>query len=72
MKRKNRDQEPKRATFIYENYKKEVSLRTVVPVKFYWGSTSYYPKEQWLLEARDIDKKAMRIFALKNIRCWVT
>ncbi len=53
--------------FYYVNYKGKLSLRRVQPTQLWFGSTEYHPQEQWLLEARDLDKDAKRDFALKDI-----
>jgi len=53
--------------FEYRNWKGRSSLRCVLPTKIYWGSTEYHKQEQWLMEAYDLDKKALRTFAVTDI-----
>lgn len=54
----------------YTNWKGERSTRTILPIRIYWGSNEWHKENQWLLEAHDIDKKAVRNFALKDIHSW--
>lgn len=53
--------------FKYKNWEGKTSIRHIIPEKIYFGSTKWHLKEQWLLEAYDLDKKEKRIFALKEI-----
>lgn len=57
----------------YRNHKGETAVRRIVPypnrpVEF--GSNRWHPTPQWLLYAWDLDKKAERTFALKDIQSW--
>lgn len=54
-------------TFFYKNHRGERALRTVIPMTLRWGRTEYYPEDQWLLDAYDMDKNDFRTFALSNI-----
>ena len=58
------------AKFNYKNYKNIINERVVNPIKLYYGNTKWYPDNQWLLEAYDIEKKDIKIFAMKNIQKW--
>ena len=53
--------------FRYKNHRGETSQRRVKPLRIYWGNTEYHPDSQWLLEAFDEDKKALRDFAMADI-----
>jgi len=56
--------------FRYRNYKGDVSVRHVVPNAhrpLVWSSNKYHPQKQWLLRAYDVDKRAVRTFAVKDI-----
>lgn len=55
---------------LYCNHQNEVAIRNICPIQFYWGSTTFYPAEQWLLRCDDMDKCIERTFALKNILAW--
>ena len=61
---------PKWVGFRYKNWKGEIGLRRVYPLKIWWGKTDWHPMEQWFLEAFDIDKQDTRSFALKDITNW--
>ncbi|HCT64365.1 MAG TPA: hypothetical protein DIC60_03690 [Lachnospiraceae bacterium] len=52
---------------LYTNYKGETSIRNIVPQEIYFGKTDWHPKEQWLLQATDVDKGAVRTFAIEDI-----
>jgi hypothetical protein len=54
----------------YTNYRGETAVRTIVPIRFYFGTTEYHPEEQWLVELWDVDRGAIRIYALKEITEW--
>jgi predicted DNA-binding transcriptional regulator YafY len=53
--------------FKYKNWEGKTSIRHIIPERVYFGKTEWHPKEQWLLEAMDLDKKEKRTFALKEI-----
>lgn len=53
------------------NWKGESSWRHVVPHYVWHGSTRWHPKKQWLLRAYDLDKRALRDFAVDSIFTWV-
>lgn len=56
----------------YTNYKGETSIRDIIPIKIWFGKTEWHPEKGWLMDAYDIDKKAERSFAMKDIKAWVT
>lgn len=51
----------------YTNWRGIRSDRTIVPIGIYFGKNMYHTREQWLLEARDIEKNEIRIFAMEYI-----
>jgi len=53
--------------FKYKNYKGEISERRVLPKRVYFGSTEHHPHPQLLMEAFDMEKNAIRTFALRDI-----
>lgn len=63
--------------FRYRNHWGEVAERHVrlggsfgsshLGAFIYWGANEYHQEWQWLINAWDIDKDAMRTFALKDI-----
>lgn len=54
----------------YTNYRGETAIRLIVPIRFFWGSNEYHTQEQWLLEVFDVERDAIRIYALKDIQEW--
>ena len=57
-------------SIVYTNWKGKTAIRRITPLNFYHGSTEYHPKPQWLVDAWDLEKKANRTFALKDIHVW--
>lgn len=53
--------------FTYRNYKGITALRTVRPIRLWFGSTAYHPEAQWLLEAFDLDRQETRDFAMTGM-----
>mgnify|MGYP001159284694 CR=1 FL=1 len=50
----------------YRNYRDAVGQRAIVPICVTFGATEWHPEPQWLLTAKDCDKKAVRDFALSD------
>lgn len=61
------DPEPALFTFGYTNWQGQMSERTAIPLKVYYGSNEWHPEPQWLLMAKDIEKGEIRHFALNDI-----
>lgn len=59
-----------RVNILYTNYRGETNVRTIIPIKIWYGATDWHPEKQWLLDAVDIEKAANRSFALKDIKAW--
>jgi len=55
---------------LYTNYRGETALRVIYPNNMIFDETEWHPKKQWLLEAFDENKNAMRLFAMKDIKDW--
>jgi predicted DNA-binding transcriptional regulator YafY len=53
--------------FHYKNWRGETSIRRVKPLRVWFGSTEWHPKDQWFLEAEDIEKGEKRDFALNDM-----
>lgn len=53
---------------LYTNWRGEEGLRNVIVDKLLYGSNTYHPAPQFLLQGFDIDKKAMRTFAIKDVK----
>lgn len=61
------------AVIDYTNHRGERKHRVIIPsAKPFYGSTAWHPEEQWLLEAWDFEKAALRTFALKDVHSWQT
>lgn len=54
----------------YTNWRGERAVRRIRPTDLYFGVNLYHHEQQWLLRAYDVDKGAMRVFALKDIHRW--
>lgn len=66
---KNADKS-KAVKIVYTNYNDETEVRNILPDRIYFGKSDFHPDEQWLLVATDLDKKAERHFAIKDIHVW--
>lgn len=64
------ENEGKTVKILYTNYRGETALRSIIPEKIWYGSTEWHNDEQWLIDAFDIEKKAIRNFAMKDIHKW--
>jgi predicted DNA-binding transcriptional regulator YafY len=53
---------------LYTNHRGETAVRRIVPKRVWFGRTEWHPEPQWLLEAFDLERQAMRSYALKEIR----
>jgi predicted DNA-binding transcriptional regulator YafY len=56
-----------RFTFIYKNYRGETSRRTVEFQGLMWGATDWHPERGFLMEALDLSKGEVRLFAVKDM-----
>jgi predicted DNA-binding transcriptional regulator YafY len=54
----------------YTNHRGERGIRRIVPLGIEFGANEWHPEPQWLLRAFDADKKAVRLFAMKDIQSW--
>ena len=59
--------EKKKLKFDYINWEGKRAVRTVIPIKLWFGKTQWHPKEGWLLKALDVDKNEERDFSVKDI-----
>jgi predicted DNA-binding transcriptional regulator YafY len=51
----------------YTNHRGERAWRRIVPGFRWWGSTEHHSPACWLLDAWDVDKGAMRSFAVADV-----
>lgn len=61
----------KAVRILYTNYRGETEYRDILPEKIWFGSTEWHKDDQWLLDAQDIKKNALRNFAMKDIQEWI-
>lgn len=61
---------PREVSILYKNWKGETDWRWILPLNIYFGKTEWHPEYQWLMEAFDLDKRAPRTFAVKDIQSW--
>lgn len=64
-------QNKKMVRILYTNWKGVTSYRNIIPESIEYKSTEWHPEEQWILNAIDVDKNAMRGFSLKDIKEWM-
>jgi len=51
----------------YKNWRNETSIRTIIPAKVFFGRTDFHKEDQWLLEVFDVEKDALRTYAMQDI-----
>jgi predicted DNA-binding transcriptional regulator YafY len=55
----------------YTNWRGERRQRVVTPRKIVWSYNRWHPKQQWLLEAYDVEgDDVLKTFAMSNIHSW--
>lgn len=54
----------------YTNHRGERSERRILPSAIRYAEAEWHPGEQWLMDAFDLEKKADRTFAMKDIHSW--
>ena len=52
----------------YTNWRGETTDRVVLPVRMWFGTTSWHPDPQWFLSALDTVSGQMRDFAMSGIQ----
>jgi hypothetical protein len=57
-------------TILYRNHRGITSYRRIVPRAMTFGECEWHPGPQWLLTARDVDKRADRTFAMCDVLEW--
>lgn len=62
----------KEFSILYTNHRGETATRRIVPERVWFGSTRWHPEPQWLLDAKDIDRRDRRSFALRDILSWAS
>lgn len=54
----------------YTNWKGERRIRKILPIHLWFGKTQWHPKEQWLLQAYDLEDSRIKDFAMSGIKSW--
>lgn len=54
-------------TFRYTNHAGDTALRVVIPHALRYGQSPHHKEDQWLLEVYDVEKQALRTYALNSI-----
>lgn len=67
-----RQLKPGEALIDYTNHRGERSWRRIEPSRIYVGSTTYHKQTQWLLVAHDLDKDALRTYAMRDIHEFIS
>ena len=67
---KQDERPPQKITIDYTNYRGERRIRTVMPIAFYFGVNNYHEGEQWFMEATDLERNEIRVFALNQVHAW--
>lgn len=57
---------------VYTNWRGETQERVIVPEPntFRFCSTEHHPIRQWVFDAWDVGKQAVRTFAMSGISSW--
>lgn len=53
--------------FRYTNWQGDIATRAARVIRLTYGSNEWHKQPQWLLEAFDIEKGEVRLFALKDM-----
>ena len=70
MENQNHDKEI--VKILYTNWKNDTRYRIIKPISIEFKSTEWHKEEQWILNAVDVEKNAIRNFAIKDIKEWTT
>lgn len=54
--------------YRYRNWKGETENTLFIPLHLRFGRTEHHPEDQWLVEVYDVDKQALRTYALAGIQ----
>ena len=63
---------PVRVLLVYTNHQQRIDSRLVTPLRLRFGTTPYYPRPQWLLDAFCWKARRPRTFAMDNVLGWNT
>jgi predicted DNA-binding transcriptional regulator YafY len=57
---------------LYTNHRGEARWRQIIPREMFFGASDWHPEPQWQLAAHDVERLAMRTFAMTSIHVWRT
>lgn len=57
----------KNVSFSYKNWREEIKVYEVKPIKIWYGSTEFHKDEQFFLKAMDVTRNVERDFAINDI-----
>lgn len=60
--------EDQRVTFTYTNWKGKTRQRSAILSRMYWGSNEWHPQPQLLVDGYDLEERAPRTYAAKDMR----
>lgn len=66
------EKDKKIVKILYTNWKGVTSYRNIIPESIEFKATEWHPEVQWILNAFDVEKNAIRGFALKDIKEWIS
>lgn len=55
---------------IYTNYRGDRLVRRIEPQRIWFGATDWHQEPQWLMDVFDIDRGAVRTFAMRDIEAF--
>lgn len=51
---------------VYKNHRGETAVRSIIPLRVFYGQTDFHREPQWLLHCYDVDREAERTYALQD------
>lgn len=54
--------------FHYTNWRGEIAVRQAEVIRLLYGSSEWHPDPQWIVEGLDLEKGAVRFFALADMK----
>jgi predicted DNA-binding transcriptional regulator YafY len=62
--------DPTTVVIDYTNYRGQRARRRILPNRLWYGAVDWHPQAQWILDAWDLEKGAIRSFAMSEIHSW--
>ena len=62
--------DPSAVVIDYTNFRGERSERRILPDRVWFGIAEWHPRAQWILDAWDLEKGALRSFTMADIHSW--